>query len=147
MFNENTDGFDVFEDSSVGDFSAYTNAEIQPRTALKRHRVSTVHSNSNSNSNSSSSSDDQNQPGFMTTRDADREMADNMQDHDMDTNDTSHQNKKPRSYSPMPTVTDSFESELVREIDSAADLLTPEAANEERFLVPHKVCVPWCITN
>ncbi|KAF9929251.1 ATP-dependent RNA helicase mtr4 [Mortierella alpina] len=136
MFNDNTDGFDVFEESSVGDFSAYTNAEIQRRVGQKRHRASATHSNCNS----TSSRDGPNPPGSITPQDVDREMADNMQDRDMDTDDTHPQNKKPRSYSPMPTVTDSFESEQVVMIPSAAGLLAPAGApREEISHVPHKV--------
>ncbi|KAF9570829.1 ATP-dependent RNA helicase mtr4 [Mortierella alpina] len=135
MFNENTDGFDVFEESSVGDFSAYTNAEVQPRIGQKRHRATAIRSNSDSNS----SRDGQNPSGSVTPKDADREMADHIQDRAMDTDDTHPRNKKPRSYSPMPTVTDSFESEGISLVDSAADMLTAKAPKEEKFRVPHKV--------
>ncbi|KAF9280461.1 ATP-dependent RNA helicase mtr4 [Mortierella alpina] len=138
MFNENTDGFDVFEESSVGDFSAYTNAEIQPRAGQKRHHASTIHSHSSSTSSTCTRAG-QNPLGFTTTKDADREMADNMQDHDMDADDTNPQSKKPRSHSPMPTVTDSFESELVQEIDVASNMLAVELPSQERHFVPHKV--------
>ncbi|KAF9968734.1 ATP-dependent RNA helicase mtr4 [Mortierella alpina] len=137
MFNGNTDGFDVFEESSAGDFSAYTDAEIQPRVGQKRHRASAMHGHGSSDS--SRSRDGQHPPGSINPRDADREMADDMQDHDMDMDNASPQNKKARSYSPMPTVTDSFESDLVKVVDSTIDPLTAEAPTEATCLVPHKV--------
>ncbi|CAO3570039.1 unnamed protein product [Mortierella alpina] len=39
----------------------------------------------------------------------------------------------------MPTVADSFESDLVQVVDSAVDPLTAEVPTEEKCLVPHKV--------
>ncbi|GJJ75974.1 ATP-dependent RNA helicase DOB1 [Entomortierella parvispora] len=119
MFSgEADDIFDVFDESTAQDYSAY-NTEDTERTSKKRAADKT------------SSSKDQ----------ANKDMEEKMADSE---DENVPQEKKARRGSPMPTVTDSFEQDLEREVASAAGLM-PSAEGANVVLshqVRHQVALP-----
>jgi len=114
MFSgEADDIFDVFEESTAQDYSAY-NTEDTERASKKRAADKAL------------SSKDQ----------AQKDMEEKMADSD---DENVPQEKKARRGSPMPTVTDSFEQDLEREVASAAGLMpSAEGAN---VVLSHQVCI------
>ncbi|KAF9172099.1 ATP-dependent RNA helicase mtr4 [Mortierella sp. AD011] len=130
MFSGGSDAFDVFDESHVEDFSTYNAAEVsRPR---KRK----------DNSDSSNGKEKKHAPSHASalTKNADMDMAD-MADPEDENFPTE---KSAVSNQPMPTVTDSFEQDLEREVASAAGLM-PSAEGANVVLshqVRHQVALP-----
>lgn len=110
MFND--DAFDIFDESHKEDFSAVETTEVarpskkRPEPAVNQAELDSL-------------------KAVLTKDGADREMA-NMSDEE----DANHPTKRSRTAAPMPTVTDSFEQDLEREVASAAGLMpSAEGAN------------------
>ncbi|KAG0018121.1 ATP-dependent RNA helicase mtr4 [Podila clonocystis] len=124
MFND--DAFDIFDESHKEDFSAVETTEIA-RPSKKRSEPGVNQAELASLKE------------VLTKGDADREMA-NMSDEE----DANHPTKRSRTAAPMPTVTDSFEQDLEREVASAAGLM-PSAEGANVVLshqVRHQVALP-----
>ncbi|KAG0204721.1 ATP-dependent RNA helicase mtr4 [Mortierella sp. GBA30] len=133
MFSGEEDIFDVFDESKTEDFSSYQESDV-PRPAKKRRDDNEQSHNEKKHSSSAGA--------ILTKEDADKDMA-----HMADAEDESHpQAKRTRVNSPMPTVTDTFEQDLEREVTSAAGLM-PSAEGANVVLshqVRHQVALPPC---
>ncbi|KAG0055772.1 ATP-dependent RNA helicase mtr4 [Gryganskiella cystojenkinii] len=124
MFSGDADDlFDVFDESTAQDYSAY-NTEDTVRATKKRNAA-----------------DKSNEKSAITTDMAYRDMEENMHDSE---DENAPQEKKARHGSPAPVVTDSFEQDLQREVASAAGLM-PSAEGANVVLshqVRHQVALP-----
>ncbi|KAF9895557.1 hypothetical protein BX616_009407, partial [Lobosporangium transversale] len=120
MFSGASDAFDVFDDSQTEDFSNYTITDTV-RPSLRKRKDHADESNNKQKKHALSTG------SVLTKEDADRDMAD-LTDPDGENVPTE---KKTRTvHQPLPTVTDSFEQDLEREVASAAGLMpSAEGAN------------------
>ncbi|KAF9429148.1 ATP-dependent RNA helicase mtr4 [Entomortierella beljakovae] len=127
MFSGESDAFDVFDESHAEDFSSYNASEVtRPR---KRKDEST-------NTNGK----DKKKRVPSLTDNADKDMKD-LSDPEGDSVPTE---KSIVAHQPMPTVTDSFEQDLEREVASSAGLM-PSAEGANVVLshqVRHQVALP-----
>lgn len=109
MFND--DAFDIFDESHKEDFSAVETTEVARPSKKRENGVNQAELAS--------------LRAVLTKDGADREMADMV-----DEEDANQPAKRSRTAAPMPTVTDSFEQDLEREVASAAGLMpSAEGAN------------------
>ncbi|KAG0205341.1 ATP-dependent RNA helicase mtr4 [Mortierella sp. GBA30] len=147
MFSGNTDAFDVFEESTTEDFSAYTGAESMPRAGQKR-----LHDQENTNGNNNNDNDEeQGQHSITTTRsasaasepiltndDADQEMPELPQENDLGLIGEGHQNKKQRTSLPLPAA-DSLEDDIELEIITPAAMTGLGDINSSNGILPRQV--------
>lgn len=126
MFSGGTNAFDIFNESEAEDFSNFAAADTV-RPPRKRKDNSDI-TNGKGKKRASSPNP------VLSKEDADRDMR-GLTDPD----DEDHfAETRSRVNDPMPTVTDTFEQDLEREVASAAGLMpSAEGAN---VVLSHQVC-------
>ncbi|KAK3828261.1 MAG: rRNA-processing arch domain-containing protein [Benniella sp.] len=132
MFSGGIDAFDIFDESKTEDFSEFATTDA-PRPSKKRKEDSEVINGRGKKQASSSNS-------VLTKEDADRDM-ENMADPE---GESLLSDVISRANQPMPTVTDTFEQDLEREVAAAAGLM-PSAEGANVVLshqVRHQVALP-----
>ncbi|KAF9931584.1 ATP-dependent RNA helicase mtr4 [Modicella reniformis] len=131
MFSGDSDAFDIFDESKTDDFSNFATTDAI-RPSRKRKDSSDITNGKEKKYAPSTNS-------ILTKEDADRDTS------NLDPEGESiPAQKKPRTIDPMPTVTDTFEQDLEREVASAAGLM-PSAEGANVVLshqVRHQVALP-----
>ncbi|KAG0056833.1 Exosome RNA helicase MTR4 [Gryganskiella cystojenkinii] len=152
MFFDDPEAFDVFDETNADDFSTYegndksaTSAPSRPSPPSKKRTHALQGPARKTGSSSSSNPQTPTSLSITTsnTQDMDQDMAVDQEDGDSSLPGFQLE-KRPRLTSPMPTVTDSFEQDLTREVAASAGLMNSVDASNVilNHQVRHQVALP-----
>ncbi|KAG0244204.1 ATP-dependent RNA helicase mtr4 [Actinomortierella wolfii] len=141
MFSGDDDAFDVFNDTNTTDFTNFKGKEdvARPKSALAAQKRPAPEDANDQNNHEHTP---KKKLTAVTKEDADKDMEDVANGTESHPEESSAARHRPNS--PMPTVTDSFEQDLEREVAAAAGLM-PSAEGANVVLshqVRHQVALP-----